>query len=219
MRTIRVTGKGQMRVHPDTTRLTLTMEGIHEVYADTLRSSSEKTEAVKNVLSSFGFERSNLKTLDFRIHAEYEDFRDKKGTCRRRFVGYRYCHLAKIEFDSDNERLGKILPALAKCSAKPEFRISCTVKDPEALKNALLGKAVTDAMEKAAVLAKAAGKTLGEIQSMDYSWGRIEFETGEVDTLALKECMPMDGSGCWNLDIEPDDIEAADTVTIVWEIA
>ena len=48
----------------------------------------------------------------------------------------------KVEFASDNARLGKTLYALANSPLNPEFRISCTVKDPEAAKNELLGKAV-----------------------------------------------------------------------------
>ncbi len=31
MRTIRVTGKGQIKVHPDMTRITMTLEGIYEI--------------------------------------------------------------------------------------------------------------------------------------------------------------------------------------------
>ena len=56
MRTIRVTGKGLIKVHPDMTRITMTLEGLNPEYADTLRQSSEFTEELKDVLSAFGFE-------------------------------------------------------------------------------------------------------------------------------------------------------------------
>ena len=126
----------------------------------------------------------------------------------------------KIEFESDNDRLGKILYALANCSVSPEFRISYTVKDPEAAKNTLLGKAVTDAREKAAVLTQAGGVTLGDIQTIDYSWGEIDFEYRPMrNELMTPDRMttPM-AVGGYDLDIEPDDIEVSDTVTVVWEI-
>ena len=32
MRTIRVTGKGQLKVKPDTTRITMTLAGLYEEY-------------------------------------------------------------------------------------------------------------------------------------------------------------------------------------------
>lgn len=220
MRTIRVTGKGQIKVHPDTTRITMTLTGRYKEYAETLRRSSEDTEALKDLLSGFDFERTDLKTLNFGVDTEYESYKDRDGTYKQRFVGYRFNHMMKVEFPSDNDRLGKVLYALANCKVKPEFRISYTVKDPEATKNTLLGKAVTDAKEKAAVLTQAGGVTLKDIQSIDYSWGEIDFEYRPMRGEILAEkCLaaPMAGES-YDLDIEPDDIEVSDTVTVVWEI-
>ena len=218
MRTIRVTGKGQIKVKPDMTRITMTLTGLCEEYGDALRQSSEDTEALKDVLSGFGFERSDLKTLSFNVDTEYESYRDKNNDYKQRFVGYRFNHILKVEFESDNDRLGKILYALAHCSVRPEFRISYTVKDPEATKNLLLGKAVTDAKEKAAVLTQAAGVALKDIQSIDYSWGEINFEYSPMRGDMLMECCEAPMAKSYDLDIEPDDIDVSDTVTVVWEI-
>lgn len=217
MRTIRVTGKGQIKVHPDMTRIVITLEGKNFDYSITLKRSSEATEKLKDLLLPFGFERSDLKTLSFGVDSEYVSYKEK-DEYKRRFDGYKYTHVLKVEFDSDNKRLGKILYALANCSLNPEFRIGYTVKDQEAVKNELLGKAVKDAVAKAGVLAGAAGLKLGEIQSVDYSWGRVDFEVYPMDK-CLAEPMCADGGGSYDLDIEPDDIEVQDTVTVVWEIA
>ena len=149
MRTIRVTGKGQIKVRPDMTRITMSLEGLYKDYSETLRLSSEDTEMLKDILSGLGFERSDLKTVNFNVDTEYESYKDREGSYKQRFTGYRYRHMMKVEFDSDNDRLGRILYALANGKVRPEFRISYTVKDPEATKNTLLGKAVKDAREKA----------------------------------------------------------------------
>ena len=219
MRTIKVTGKGLIRVHPDMTRITMTLEGIYPEYADTLRHSAEETERLKDVLSPFGFECNDLKTLNFSIDTEFESYKDK-GVYKQRLIGYKFHHILKVEFESNNERLGKVLYALANSEVSPEFRISYTVKDPEVVKNTLLSKAVIDAKEKACVLANAAGITLKDIQTIDYSWGEIDFEFHPMNRgLLLKECAPMGSpSESYDMDIEPDDIEVCDTVTIVWEI-
>ena len=218
MRTIRVTGKGQIKVHPDMTRITITLEGKNFDYGITLKRSSEATEEMKELLLPFGFECSDLKTLSFGVDSEYVSYKEK-DEYKRRFDGYKYTHIMKVEFDSDNKRLGKILYALAHCSLNPEFRISYTVKDPEAVKNELLGKAVRDAIAKAGVLASAAGLNLGEIQSVDYSWGQVRFEVEPMDKCMMTE-LPCSGEGAaYDMDIEPDDIDVQDTVTVVWEIA
>ena len=218
MRTIRVTGKGQIKVKPDMTRITMNVTDVCNEYGETLRRSSEDTEALKEVLSGFGFEKTDLKTLSFNVDTEYESYRDKNNDYKQRFVGYRFNHILKVEFESDNDRLGKILYALAHCSVRPEFRISYTVKDPEVTKNLLLGKAVTDAKEKAAVLTQAAGVALKDIQSIDYSWGEINFEYSPMRGDMLMECCEAPMAKSYDLDIEPDDIDVSDTVTVIWEI-
>ena len=219
MRSIRVTGRGQIRLRPDTTRITMTLTGVRGDYAETLRRSAEETDALKDVIAAFGFARSDLKTLRFGVDAEYESFRDKNGDFAQRFVGYRFEHAAKLEFPSDNGRLGALLRALAGCEAAPEFRISYTVADAEAAKNRLLARAVADAKEKAAVLTQAGGVRLGEIQSIDYSWAQIDLEYRPMGgAIAADKCLAMTDAACCGPDIEPDDIEASDTVTVVWEI-
>ena len=108
MRTIRVTGKGRIKVKPDMTRITLSLEGTYPEYGETLRRSSQDTERLKDLLAPFGFGRSDLKTLNFSVDTEYESYKEK-GAYKQHFVGYKFNHLMKVEFDSDNERLGRVL--------------------------------------------------------------------------------------------------------------
>ena len=198
------------------TRITVTLQGVYKEYAEALMHSSLDTEELKSTLSVFGIQYSDLKTLNFSIDTQYESYQDRKGIFQHKFVGYKFNHVLKVEFESDNTKLGKILNALANCKVTPEFRISYTVKDPEAVKNTLLGKAVTDAKEKAAVLAQAAGIALKAIQTIDYSWGKVEFEVNPVEDLCMSKKLDIVTPCCY--DIEPDDIDVSDTVTVVWEI-
>ena len=216
MRTIRVTGKGQLSLAPDLTRITMTLEGLCPEYSETLRRSSEDTEVLRELLSRFGFARSDLKTLNFSVDAEYESIQER-GSYKQRFVGYRFRHSMKVEFDSDNQRLGKLLYALANAPVKTEFRITYTVKDPESAKNELLGRAVKDAGAKAAVLAEAAGLSLGAIQSIDYSFGELVFEVQPMNRMLMAD-RSLSAKESYDLNIEPDSIQVSDTVTLVWEI-
>ena len=99
----------------------------------------------------------------------YEGYRDRQGDYKQRFAGYKYEHVLKVEFPSDNGRLGKVLYALGNSPLKPELRLSYTVSDPESAKNELLARAVSDAKAEAVVLSSAAGVPLLDIQSIDYS--------------------------------------------------
>ena len=216
MRTIRVTGKGSISVRPDTTRITITLSEKLPEYSDAVSRSADDTEKLGAVLAPFGFDRSDLKTLSFDINAEYENYLEN-DVYKQKFTGYRYTHQMKVEFISDNDRLGKVLYAIANSDLHPEFVLSYTVSDTEAVKNELLGKAVSDSAVKASALAKAAGVTLGDVQTIDYSWGRTEFEvrpTNRVMSGGIRSAKAVS----FDMNIEPDSITVEDTVTIVWEI-
>ena len=210
MKTIRVTGKGQLKIPPDMIRLVLNISDTKLTYEDAMAQSTKATDALKNMLSPLDL---LPKTARFSIEAEYESYKDR-DTFKQRFVGYQFTHTLKVEFAADNALLGRVLYNIALSGTNPELRILYTVRDEEAAKNLLLAKAVEDAKAKASTLATAAGVSLLGIQSIDYSWGEIRFESTPLDRgLAMPTC--AEG---FALDIDPDDIEVNDTVTVVWEI-
>ncbi len=141
-RVIRVTGKGIIQIKPDTTKLTITLQGNSKEYAEAVKRSTEETDSLKDTLASLGFSKSDIKTLAFEVEPKYESYRDRMNNYKEKFIGYQFSHILKIEFLNDRELLGKTLYTLAHASSHPEFRISYTVKDPEAKKNEMLKKTV-----------------------------------------------------------------------------
>lgn len=217
-KTIKVTGKGKISVKPDTIRLVITQSNIQKEYEKALNESAEMKGKLTESLEKIGFSKEQLKTLYFNIDTELESYETKNGSWRTRFAGYRYTHRMKLEFPSDNQVLGRVLGAIFKCDGQPEFSIQYTVSNPESAKNELLAKAVTDSREKAKVLSDAAGVNLGDIQCIDYSWGEVEFVSRPVNALMLREAGKCSASDDINLDIEADNIDVTDTVTIIWTI-
>ena len=217
VRTIRVTGKGVLKLRPDLTRLTLTLQGREKEYGDALRRSAEDTKTLRGALEVLGFAADALKTLSFSVDTYYESYQDDKGNYQSRFAGYEFRHALKLEFPSDNERLGRTLYALAHCGVQAEFGIGYTLSDPESAKNALLERAVRDARAKAETLCAAAGQTLGALRRIDYSWGEISVSVSAAPKLmAAREC--CDASNCFDMDIAPDDVNLSDSVTVVWAL-
>ncbi len=217
IRTIRVTGTGSLKVRPDMTRITMTLQGLDKDYAQVLKRSSEETNTLAEVLAGFGFAREDLKTLNFNVDTEYESYQEE-GAWKQRFLGYRFHHMLKVEFGLDDERLGRILYALANCPVDPELRISYTVRDPEASRNALIAAAVADAKAKASVLSDAAGVALGGILLIDYSRGEVMIEAAPMNRMLMAKGAAAEDAS-YAMDIRPDDIEVNDTVTVVWAIA
>ena len=221
-RTLRVTGKGKLSLTPDTVQLLMHLNDTDPDYGKVVKDSTEHAQSLKEALMTLDFEASDLKTTSFQVNAEYESYRDENDNWKERFVGYRAMHTLKLSFPRDKDRLGKVLFLVAGHASKPEFHLEYTVADPEKAKNELLANAVADSRIKADVLAKAADVTLGEILSIDYSWGEIDLVTRPVmlretnGIQALAKSAAMEDS--LNLDIEPDDIKVEDTVTVIWEL-
>ena len=234
-RTIKVTGTGKVSVKPDLTVISIDISGKEKEYADAMKKSVQMTGELKDIFTGLGFNAADVKTTGFGIDAVYKaidckeksggidipDFlRPKSGNTRRVLTGYEFTHSIKVEFDSDNELLGKILYKLGHSALKPVFHIKFTVKDPEAAKNLLLENAVADSKAKAEIITKAAGVTLGEILSLDYSWGEIDFGTAPINRMfEADEYYDDDADESYDIDVNPDDIKASDSVTVTWRIS
>ena len=216
-RTIRVTGKGNITVAPDRIRIQVTVSGVRAEYKGAVEKSAAQTGEIRSAIKAAGLAPQDLKTEMFSVNTEYKEYKDENDNWHRKFVGYKFIHRMHIEFANDNELLGKVLYELSRCPAKVEFRILHTISDPERAKDDLLANAVADAVKKAEVLAQAADVHLGDIVSIDHSWEEIDFYsnqylTGEdsLENIRLtKQFKP---------DIEADDIQLSDTVTMVWKI-
>ena len=212
-RTIRVKGKGKISVKPDTIKITIKAKGLRWNYDETIEQSTQDTRILRDALKNAGLDPKDLKTTYFSIDSKYESYRDKNDDYKEKFVGYEYEHRTYIKFENDNKILGKVLYELAHCDVKVKFDINYTVKDKEKVKNDLLEKAVKDSTTKAKVLAKASGVKLKEILNIDYSWGEIDIYSSPMDDLMVREA-----ASTYDIDIEADDIDVQDTVTITWII-
>ena len=217
-RTIRVTGRGKLSVPPDTIRLPVTAEGRYPDYTEAMRHSAEDTEAVRGAVAAAGLDPKDLKTAHFGIYTEYKSVQDKDGNWVQRFVGYRYEHRMTIRFPLDSDLLSRVMERMSCCPAAASFTIEYTVKDPEKVRNRLLKQAVSDSGKKAETLTRAAGVKLGEIVSIDYSWGEQEIRSRPMDDVMMSKAAMAEEACGFDISMAPEDISVEDTVTVVWSI-
>ena len=81
----------------------------------------------------------------------------------------------------------------------------------------MICSAVNVSKEKVSVLTQAAGVTLKDIQSIDYSWGEIDFEYCPMNRMLMADECPADPMVAEGASYDMD-IEVSDTVTVLWEI-
>ena len=123
MKTIRVTGTAKTALRPDVTVVTMTLQGTEPEYSKALSRASREAETLRDVLERLSFKREELKTLSFDVNTEYEGY-EEAGVWKQRFTGYRFEHMLKVSFDSENERLGEVLTALADSAVSPMLQLS-----------------------------------------------------------------------------------------------
>ena len=214
-RTITVKGIGTAKATPDLIRIVLHLESQDFDYGFAMRFAERKIESLKEALTPLGFDRKDLKTVEFNVHTDYRSEKDHLGNYKSVFKGYVCSHRIKLEFDFDTKRLANTLNAIATCVANPDLSINFTVKDPTAISAELLRSATVNAREKAEILCAAANVKLGDLLTIDYNWGELDI-VSHTEYRMGEKCMAL-APGC-DIDIEPDDISLSDTVAFVWEI-
>lgn len=219
MKTITVKGAGNVKVKPDYVVLSMTLETKNLDYEAAMQDAAEKIEHINNSLQIIGFQKESIKTTDFNVRTVYESKKDSDGNYYRVFEGYAVTHRLKVSFDFDTKVLAKALGTIAICVANPELTIAFTVKDSTAVNEALLKSAAENAKKKAEILCAASGVKLGELINIDYNWGELNVYSRTRYDMADDWLMSNECEGLSCIDIEPDDIEASDTVTFMWQIA
>ncbi len=214
MRTIKVCGTGRVSEKPNSVVIAMSLKSEDAEYSRVIELSAYKIGALSGALFPLGIVGDRIKTSRFEIDTRYDSVKERDGRYKRVFRGYCATQCVSIELDLDMKLLSDVLAAIAACPANPEFSISFTVKDKDALKDALLRSAAENAISRAQLLANASGVTLGELLSIDYSWGEINI-VSPTDFELVDKCVAKESA---IPDITPEDIKLTENVTFVWEI-
>lgn len=214
-RTITVKGIGKVSIKPDLIILSMTINTLDKDYGKSMAVAANQLEALRAAITSVGFSKDDLKTTNFTVDTKYDNRQDQHGNYQRVFQGFQCSHQLKLEFGFNTIQLGDTLAAISHCSAKPEFSIRFSVKDKQAVSDALLRDAAENARKKAVILCEASSVKLGDLISIDYNWGELNVFS---PTRYEMEDRCLSAAPCGAIDIEPDDINTSDTVTFVWRI-
>lgn len=206
---IRVQGNGQVASTPDTVILGLELISEHRDYGKATADAARKLEFLRAALPKADLTTEQLKTDTFNVGVE-RDYEAGKYI----FKGYSVKHGLSLRLPFDPAHLGRVLAAVTGSNAKANLSLSFTVDDPEAVKRQVLEAAVRNARSRAEVIATAAGQKLGAIHAIEYGHTEIliRSEPHLLSTACEGSTMDMD------LDLNPADIEADDTVLVAWEL-
>lgn len=215
-KTITVKGVGKATVKPDQVEIRMTLSAKDMVYEKSMSMAAEQIDSLRRAHEEAGFGDGSLKTTNFDIRTVYDSVRDRDRNYVSVFSGYECTHNLKLVFDFDTKRLSAALGAIADSRVNPKINIDFTVKNPAAVNELILQDAAANAKRKAEVLCAASGVKLGELVCIDYNWGEITYVSQAK--YAMEDCIMAAAAAPCDIDIDPDDIDAGDTATFVWEI-
>lgn len=220
-RRITVTGKGRALVKPDFIEIGMKLETKEKKYDTALERAADRVGSLAEALASAGFGEDDVKTSNFDVSTttEYKDGLIGRG--KQVETGFKVSQNVKIGFDMDMKRLAQVLEAIGQWSGSdPDLSVSFTVKDPDAVKDQVLQSAAKSARHQAEILCGASGVKLGALVTVNYAWSEISIRSRTIYHDA--RTVTRDRSASLNLTsfakLQPDDIDARDSATFVWEI-
>lgn len=220
-RRITVKGIGHITAKPDYVVIHMTIDATNKKYEKAVEEASDKINRLSDALVKTGVEKDALQTVDFRVEADTAYKKTIKGANEFITTGFTCTNRMKLAFDFDSEKLSTAIEAITTCISHPKLNIAFTVKDEEAVKDALLKSAGANARRRAEILCDAAGGKLGNLVTVNYNWKEVSILSPmqmHSDYFSETAQLPRNVTASVPGSFRPDDIKLSDDAVFVWEI-
>jgi uncharacterized protein len=166
VRTLSVSGNGQAYLAPDIAYIYIGVHTEQLTAAESVAENTTQTQAVIDALKKAGIDEKDIRTTNFSIYPQDKyDPQTGTPTGNKTYVVDNTVYVTVRKLDELGDLLDTVVKAGANTVNSVQFDV---VNKAEALKQAR-ADAVKDAESQAKELAGAAGLSLGEIQSINFS--------------------------------------------------
>src|SRR4051794_5033884 len=154
--TIAVSGTGRSTVTPDRVTFNVSVQTVGQTVDEAVNENNAKVAATIAALKKAGATDRDIRTSNFSIYPQ-QDYQQGKLP---RILGYNVSNNITVTRSNPAEA-SKLLQAAINAGVNTSSGLSFEVSDPTKGRDAGLKAAFDDAKSKAALLAQAAGRTLG----------------------------------------------------------
>lgn len=162
-RTINVTGNAQVILAPDIAYISIGVHSEAESATEAVASNNSQTQAVIDAIKNQGVDAKDIKTTNFSVYQQ-----EKTSPTGENLGSYFNTDNTVYVTMRDITKIGDVLDASINAGANNIYGITFDVEDKEAALATGRDQAMADAKAQAEELAKAAGGTLGTVQSITY---------------------------------------------------
>ncbi|MCB2173136.1 SIMPL domain-containing protein [archaeon] len=165
LKTISLSGAGVATAQADQAVINLGVETTAETAEEAIRENAELMTEVINAVKALGIDEDDIVTTSYSVYAQYDW--TEEG---REFTGYSVTNLAQVTV-KDLDMVGDVIDAAADNGANSINGISFELSDAkrEELKTNAYIAAITDAQDKADLIAETLGLTISGVQSVTES--------------------------------------------------
>lgn len=163
-RVITVVGEGQVEAVPDMAMITLGVTHEASEAVEAMEQVSQRTANILDRLTTLEVDPTDVQTSRFSLNPVWSNRNSSTGA-RPEISGFAASNAVTVRV-RELTSLGQILDAVIADGANTFNGLQFLVQDPKPLQDEARRRATADAMDRAAQLAKAAGVTLGSVQSI-----------------------------------------------------
>lgn len=211
---IRVNVQEKMKVAPDKVQFDIVLTGKGEDYASAVKAAGDKQTFLTVDLAKVGISGEEIKTEDFEVRERCEE-RTIYGTSRRVACGYECVVSLSVRVANEEKRVNNLLNALLSSRAEAKFDVRYVLDNSQPYTDKLLTTAMARAKHKAGIIASAAGKSLGDVVSVEYNisprnlYSATQYPAGRL--------LGANGGGV-NMNINPAGVEISESVVVTFEM-
>lgn len=162
LRTISMPGHGQVKAAPDQVQITAGVSTSAPTAAQALTTNTARMKGVFDALRKLGVPEKNIQTVNFSVSPQYTGGNNNE---RPKLTGYQVSNEVSVLLE-DVGKLGTALDALVTSGSNQMHGINFSIRETAPLLARARADAIADAKTRAETYAKAAGVTLGPIQSI-----------------------------------------------------
>ena len=202
--TVTASGTGKVTAAPDLAIMTFGATARSENAKTALNQASKTAEAITSALKKAGIESDDIQTQNVSVYPRQED-----GNGKPVIVGYQ-ANVSVTAKVRDIGKLGDIISGVADAGADTISGPSFTLEEDSPVRDEAMADAVQNARTRAEAMAKAAGKSIGDVLSMSSAAVNVPIPPFGAAERAAADAV--------SVPIEPGTLEITADVTVVFEL-
>ena len=208
METVTVTGTGRASVTPDRFTFQVGVQTVAATVDEAVTENNRRVATVIAALKKAGAQDKDIQTSQFSIYPQ-QDYQQGKLP---RILGYQVSNNITVRSEKVGDA-GRYLGIAVNAGVNTSSGINFEVSDPARGRDQGLRAAFEDARAKAALLARAAGRTLG--RAIEITEGQ---RAGEMPPRPMTRGMVMEAQVASDVPVESGTQEVGYTVTATFEL-